>query len=72
MSLMGDPIAVVVLPPGMKAEEVRVDVLYEQGTTDPWRAAQELGRATGRTFRVIEQKKHDRDTTATALVVETD
>jgi hypothetical protein len=72
MSLTGDPIAVVLLPPGMKADEVKVDVLYEQGTTDPWSAAQELGHATGRNFRVIEQKKYKRDATPTALVVESD
>lgn len=72
MSLMGDPIAVVLLPPGMKAEEVKVDVLHQFGTTDPWTAARDLGRATGRNFRVVEQKKYDRDATPTALFVETD
>lgn len=72
MSLTGDPIAVVLLPPGMKADEVKVDVLYEQGTTDPWSVAQELGRETGRNFRVIEQKKYGRDAIPTALIVETD
>lgn len=68
----GDPIAVVLLPPGMKADQITVDVLRDQDPTSPWTVAQELGQSTGRNFRVIEQKKYDRDSTPTALIIEID
>lgn len=72
VSLRGDPIAVVVLPPGVSADDITVEVVFEQDVPNAWAVANGLATETGRSFRKVERKTDPRRGPIVAIIVETE
>ena len=72
MSLLGDQVAVVLLPPGVKADQVEVIISEHEGPNNAWIEARKMADKAARKIAQIVEKKKGPQYLTHAIVIETE